>query len=90
MPDKIVTIEEHSLKGGLGSEINDFIMSHDFGHVQMLNFGIPDLYLEQGDYADLINELGLTPEKMVQRILTHFRFKDDHSPLHQPPEKTIL
>ncbi|MFC2049171.1 1-deoxy-D-xylulose-5-phosphate synthase [Chlamydiota bacterium] len=71
---RIVTLEEHSLKGGLGSEMNDFLLSHDFGHVQALNFGIPEAFIEQGSYHELLNELGLTPEKMVLRILAHFSF----------------
>lgn len=72
--NRIVTLEEHSLKGGLGTEINDFLLSHDFGHVQALNFGIPEAFIEHGSYADLLNDLGLTPEKMLLRILAHFSF----------------
>ncbi|NGX54571.1 MAG: 1-deoxy-D-xylulose-5-phosphate synthase [Chlamydiae bacterium] len=89
----IVTIEEHSLKGGLGSEINDFAVSHDFGHLQILNFGIPEIYVEQGSYSDLINEVGLNSDAILKRIVTHFSLekkKDDHSPIHQHPEKTVL
>ncbi len=89
----IVTIEEHSLKGGLGSEINDFAVSHGFGHLQILNFGIPEIFVEQGSYSDLINEVGLTPEAILQRIVTHFTLekkKNDHSPIHQHAEKTVL
>ncbi len=71
---RIVTIEEHSLKGGLGSEINEFLFAHDFSHVQVLNFGIPETFVEQGGYKELLNEIGLTPEKMLLRILTHFSF----------------
>jgi 1-deoxy-D-xylulose-5-phosphate synthase len=71
---RIVTLEEHSLKGGLGSEINDFLFAHDFNHVQVLNFGIPEAFIEQGSYKELLNEIGLTPEKMLLRILTHFSF----------------
>jgi len=71
---RIVTLEEHSLKGGLGSEINDFLFAHDFNHVQVLNFGIPEAFIEQGSYKELLNEIGLTPEKMLLRILAHFSF----------------
>lgn len=71
---RIVTIEEHSLKGGLGSEINEFLFAHDFGHIQVLNFGIPEAYIEQGNYKQLLGEIGLTPEKMLLRILAHFSF----------------
>lgn len=70
--DKIVTIEEHSLKGGLGSEINNFIISHDFRQVECLNFGIPEAFIDHGTYASLLQEIGLTPEKIVKKIVTHF------------------
>lgn len=71
---RIVTLEEHSLKGGLGSEINEFLFSHDFNQVQVLNLGIPETFIEQGGYQDLLNEMGLTPAKMLPRILNHFSF----------------
>jgi 1-deoxy-D-xylulose-5-phosphate synthase len=71
---RIVTLEEHSLKGGLGSEINEFLFAHDFGPIQVLNFGIPETYLEQGGYRELLSEIGLTAEKMLLRILAHFSF----------------
>lgn len=69
---RIVTIEEHALKGGLASEINDFLISHDFKQVEVLNFGIHETFVEQGGYLDLLREVGLTPEQMLKRILTHF------------------
>lgn len=77
---RIITLEEHSLKGGLGSEINDFLFSSGFGHVQVLNFGIPETFLDQGSYAELMNEIGLTPEKMLLRILEHFSFPETSTP----------
>lgn len=73
---RIVTLEEHSLQGGFGSAINDFLLAHDFGSVRVLNFGMPEIYLEQGSYPDLLNEIGLTPEKMSQKISAHFSFNE--------------
>lgn len=72
--NRIVTIEEHSLKGGLGSEVNEFLISHDFGQVEVLNFGVPETFVDQGGYQELLHEIGLTPEKMLQRIMAHFSF----------------
>ncbi len=72
---RVVTLEEHSLKGGFGAEINDFVSTHDFKETQVLNFGIPEAYIEHGGYKDLLNDMGLTPEKMSQRILSHFSFE---------------
>lgn len=69
---RIVTIEEHSLQGGLGSEINHFIMKQGFLGVQILNFGIPEAFYDHGNYADLLDQMGLSVEKMLQKILTYF------------------
>ncbi|HKZ00049.1 MAG TPA: transketolase C-terminal domain-containing protein, partial [Rhabdochlamydiaceae bacterium] len=70
----IVTIEEHSINAGLGMIINNFIMRNKFQHVQALNFGIPDAFIEQGSNKDLFAELGLTPENIAHQILQEFTF----------------
>jgi len=72
----IVTIEEHSAVSGLGSIVNHFLMSHGYNQVQVLNFGVPETFLDQGSHSELINEIGLTPEKITQQILANFSFKD--------------
>lgn len=72
---KVVTIEEHSLKGGLGQEVNSFLATHGFSQTQILNFGIPELFLDHSE--KLHDELGLTAEKMVQKILTTLITKRD-------------
>ncbi|MFN0064977.1 MAG: 1-deoxy-D-xylulose-5-phosphate synthase [Chlamydiales bacterium] len=68
---RVVTIEEHSLKGGLGNEVNQFILSHEFD-VQVLNFGIPERFMDHGSYSDLLHDIGMSPSAMLGRILTHF------------------
>ncbi len=69
---KIVTLEEHSVTAGMGAIINNFLMQNGFNHVQVLNLGVPETFLDQGSHADLINEIGLTPDKITQRITHHF------------------
>lgn len=69
---KIVTMEEHSAICGLGSILNHFLMSQGYNQVQVMNFGVPEAYIEQGSHASLINELGLTPEKIAKKILQNF------------------
>lgn len=68
----IVTIEEHSLMVGLGAIVNHFLMSQGYQHVQVMNFGIPEAFLEQGSHAELMNEMGLTPEKIAEQVRRHF------------------
>lgn len=80
---KIITLEEHSVVSGLGSILNNFLMTQGFSNVQVLNLGIPETFLDQGSHTDLMNEIGLTPDKITQRILIHFGLQekvkaDDH------------
>lgn len=69
---RIVTIEEHSLVSGMGSIINNFLMTNGYQNIQVINFGIPEAFLDQGNNADIIEEIGLTPEKIANRILKQF------------------
>lgn len=69
--DKIVTIEEHSVVSGFGSIINNFLMSHGYTNLQVLNCGIPETFVHHGSRGDLLDEIHLTPEKIVQRIHRH-------------------
>ncbi len=72
---RIVTIEEHSVVSGMGSILNNFLMREGFNQVQVLNFGIPETFVEQGSNTELLDELGLSPLKICARILNHFTLK---------------
>lgn len=72
---RIVTIEEHSVVSGLGSIINNFLISEGYSNLQVINLGIPETFIEQGSHGELMNELGLTPEKIVTRIAMQYGLK---------------
>lgn len=74
---RIVTIEEHSLISGLGSILNHFLMSHGYNNLQVANFGVPETFVEQGSHTELMNELGLTPQKIYQRLLVQFNLSQE-------------
>lgn len=69
---KIVTLEEHSVVSGMGSIVNNYLMTQGYSNIQMLNLGIPETFVEHGGNKDLMNELGLTPLKISDRIKKHF------------------
>jgi 1-deoxy-D-xylulose-5-phosphate synthase len=69
---KVVTIEEHSVVSGLGAILNSFLMAHGYSNVQVLNFGIPETFVEQGSHGELIKELGLNPDAIAHKIKLHF------------------
>lgn len=68
----IVTLEEHSLSGGFSSIFNQFIIRNKFHQLQILNLGIPEAFIEQGSYQDLIQEIGLSPKAIAKQILLEF------------------
>lgn len=66
----VITIEEHSLQGGLGSIINNFMMNHGLGHIRVKNFGVPDILIEHGGHQYLLKKYGITPEKVAEAALS--------------------
>ncbi|MES2122441.1 MAG: 1-deoxy-D-xylulose-5-phosphate synthase, partial [Chlamydiota bacterium] len=67
-----VTIEEHSLSSGFGSIFNNFLIRNQFQHLSVLNFGIPDTFVEHGSHGELLGEIGLKPASIADRILHEF------------------
>ncbi len=70
---QVVTIEEHSLVSGMGAIINNFLMANGYTDISILNFGIPETFVEQGSHKELMNELGLSPAKIAERICREFQ-----------------
>ncbi|MBS4169201.1 1-deoxy-D-xylulose-5-phosphate synthase [Parachlamydia sp. AcF125] len=73
--NRLVTIEEHSAVSGLGSILNHFLMANGYNHVQVLNFGIPEAFLDHGSHADMIKEVGLTAPQIAESVITQFSLK---------------
>jgi len=70
--NKVITIEEHSVSTGLGAIINNFLMTNGYTNIQVLNCGIPEAFVEHGSRDTLLEELQLSPEKILHRINHHF------------------
>ena len=50
-------------------------MTNGYSNIQVLNFGIPETFVEHGSHKEIIQELGLTSEKIVEKIAKHFLLK---------------
>jgi 1-deoxy-D-xylulose-5-phosphate synthase len=85
----IATIEEHALNGGMGMIINNFLIQNGIREPAVLNFGIPDTWVQFGSNSELMRELGLDAESIAKRILQEF-FTDDHRSLSKREENTIV
>ena len=65
----VITVEEHSLIGGLGSLINSLIATHGLSHLMVKNFGLPDELIQHGNYQALLESYGLTAENIAHQSL---------------------
>lgn len=63
---KIVTVEEHSVIGGLGSAVGDVVLE-EFP-VPVIKIGINDAFSHSGAAKDLLKEYGLTADNIVKTV----------------------
>lgn len=65
------TIEEHSVIGGLGSAVSE-VKTQMPSAAPQLSFGLADDYGHGGEYSDLLEFAGLTPENIADRVVNQF------------------
>ena len=66
---KVVTIEEHSVIGGLGSAVCDVLSEK--APTKVLKIGINDTYGESGPAVELVKKYGLDAESIYKKIKRH-------------------
>ncbi len=64
----IVSVEEHSITGGLGSAIAEYTSTFA-NSPALLSIGLPDEFLVTAEYKYLLDKYGLTAEKIAGRII---------------------
>ncbi|MBL8517249.1 MAG: 1-deoxy-D-xylulose-5-phosphate synthase [Betaproteobacteria bacterium] len=65
--DYLVTVEENVVMGGAGSAVLESLSAQGLA-VPVLQLGLPDYFVEHGDPAVLLADVGLNAEGLVQRI----------------------
>ncbi|MGN0291472.1 MAG: transketolase family protein [Lachnospiraceae bacterium] len=65
---KVVTVEEHSVIGGLGSAVADVLSEKE--PTKMIKIGINDVYGESGPALELIKKYGLDAESIYKKVKT--------------------
>ncbi len=63
---KIVTVEEHSVIGGLGSAVGDVVLEEC--PVPVIKIGIKDVFSHSGPAKELLKEFGLTADNIVKTV----------------------
>ena len=67
--DRIITVEDGAVAGGLGSAVLEFISDHNY-QVRVVRLGIPDRFIEQGSQEQLWHECGYDAEGIVNAVKT--------------------
>ena len=71
----LVTLEENAIMGGAGSAVNEWLLAQGI-QVQVLNLGLPDLYIEHDKPASMLAECGLDAAGIERAIRQ--RLSADH------------
>jgi transketolase len=72
----VVTLEEHSLIGGFGSAVGEWLIDAGVGGAPLMRFGTPDAFFKlAGEQEFARHKLGLTGPQIAARILEKLRAK---------------
>jgi 1-deoxy-D-xylulose-5-phosphate synthase len=65
--DKVITIEDGSIVGGLGSAVLEFMADHNY-KAKVKRLGVPDRFIDQGTQQELYQECGYDKEGIKKAI----------------------
>ena len=65
----VLTVEENARAAGFGSAVLEFLAERGYETGRVRTMGIPDRYMEHAPQADLLAEIGLTPENIAHVVL---------------------
>jgi 1-deoxy-D-xylulose-5-phosphate synthase len=67
--DKIITLEDASIIGGLGSAVTEFANDNGYHNATIHRLGIPDRFVEQGTPDELHHECGIDTEGIMNAAI---------------------
>lgn len=65
--DLLVTVEENTVMGGAGSAVIESLNSQRI-QVEVLQLGLPDIFIEQGDHAQMLADCGLDSSGIIKSV----------------------
>lgn len=76
--DKVVTVEDGCINGGLGSAVTEFMGDHGYS-ARVVRLGIPDKFIEHGEQGELYEECGFSPAKIESAVIEILKTKKQSS-----------
>jgi 1-deoxy-D-xylulose-5-phosphate synthase len=69
--DLLVTVEENTVMGGAGGAVTESLNSQRIV-VKVLQLGLPDVFIEQGDHAQMLSDCGLDKTGIIKSVRSIF------------------
>ena len=66
--DKVITVEDGCLMGGMGSAILEFMADHKY-KAEVVRLGIPDKYIHHGTQQELYKEAGFDTASIIKNAI---------------------
>ena len=73
--ERIVTIEDASIVGGLGSEIERIVFENDLDF-DVIKFAYPDNFIKQGAVSEIEERFGMDKENIERLITSMYDFEE--------------
>ncbi|MDQ0791663.1 transketolase family protein [Streptomyces sp. B1I3] len=74
--DRVITVEDHSIIGGLGSAVAEALAEHR--PVPLRRIGVPDRFCDRvGSHEELLAYFGITDERVYRTALALYKGVDD-------------
>ena len=67
----LVTVEENTVMGGAGSAVTESLSSQHIV-VKVLQIGLPDVFIDQGDHAQMLADCGLDKKGIITSVQAVF------------------
>ncbi len=64
----VVTLEENAVNGGFGEAVSE-LLEEEGSSSRIIRIGLPDEFIPHGKREELLDECGLTPERVVERVI---------------------
>ncbi len=64
----LITLENGTVNGGLGSAVSEFLSDHNYTNVRLLRIGIPDSFVTHGSISELQQIVGIDVEGILRQI----------------------
>ena len=71
----VITLEDNTLIGGLGAEVNELIAEKHISNVTIRNFGYPDVFVEHGTPQELEEKYKMDEKTVFNYIKNEIEYK---------------